>query len=59
MKWFLWAWMTVGAQADWFPLPQAFDTQDDCIVAGIVMDQKQNGHFHFDCRREPRNRPEE
>jgi hypothetical protein len=48
--WVLYIWMTVGHQAGWFPFPQRYVAQDDCIVAGILLDQKNDGKTQFDCR---------
>jgi hypothetical protein len=42
--WTIWFWMTVAGHGSWFPMPQHFDSQDDCIVAGIVAQ-----HPPFEC----------
>jgi hypothetical protein len=41
--------MTVAGSGSWFPMPQHFESQDDCIVAGIVAQQKGGGTPPFEC----------
>ena len=48
MTWVLWVW--VIALGGWVSFPQRYDNQNDCITAGIVLDQKNNGTVQFDCR---------